>query len=286
MTLGSLELLDKVWQGQQGYVFIPYKLDGRWHETAGLEYPARMGDLDGSYADRPDWYFCPLVFSGPQRRRENALPTHWLWADADEADPRKMCLKPSVAWETSGGRFQALWLLNEDIPPTEAAQLSRRIAYAEGADKGGWDVTQVLRIPGTLNHKRATPEPVRLLWAKRLVRTVEEVTSSYPEVTSCAAVTNPTQVSWPVVPASSIDAAIASLPIGVRLSLTEDTRGIDRSFQLHLLARNLLHWHVAPEVTVHILQRSTLNKYISRDDERQRLLEHVQRAGGVFGAGD
>jgi hypothetical protein len=42
------------------------------------------------------------------------------------------------------------------MEPSRAEEMSRQIAYAHhraGADLGGWDLTQMLRIPGTHNHK-------------------------------------------------------------------------------------------------------------------------------------
>ena len=45
-----------------------------------------------------------------------------------------------------------------------AEGISKRLAYDYGADPGGWDITQVLRIPHTLNHKYEPPPTVKLLW--------------------------------------------------------------------------------------------------------------------------
>jgi hypothetical protein len=40
------------------------------------------------------------------------------------------------------------------------------LSYSLGADKGGWDITQVLRVPGTVNYKYGKGKPGRLLWSK------------------------------------------------------------------------------------------------------------------------
>ena len=99
-----------------------------------------------------DVYFAPVNFRGP-RRAENAKKVSWVWADLDFVHPEKLKLRPTIAWQSSPGRYQALWELSEHVPAEDAAECGKRMAYAEGADKGGWDITQVLRIPGTRNFK-------------------------------------------------------------------------------------------------------------------------------------
>jgi hypothetical protein len=42
--------------------------------------------------------------------------------------------------------------------------LNRRLTYHLDADHGGWDLTQVLRVPNTVNYKYASTPRVRLLW--------------------------------------------------------------------------------------------------------------------------
>jgi len=39
------------------------------------------------------------------------------------------------------------------MPPVLGEELNRRLAYTLGADPSGWDLTQLLRVPGTRNHK-------------------------------------------------------------------------------------------------------------------------------------
>jgi len=68
-----------------------------------------------------------------------------------------------MAWESSPGRFAAVWHIDQIM--TE--NLNKSLSYSLGADKGGWDITQVLRIPGTMNYKYGrSGKPGRLLWNK------------------------------------------------------------------------------------------------------------------------
>jgi RecA-family ATPase len=272
---GSQSFLGAVWQNRQGYVFLPFKdLERRWHETSGIHYD---GTSIPSVEDiRADLYFCPVVFSRPQRKKEFAQPTNLLWADLDPVHPEKCRLKPTIAWESSPGRYQALWFLSTDVTAEEAAALSKRIAYADGADKGGWDVTQVLRVPGTRNYKYDSAPPVKLLWSSRSAYSVSEIKAAYPAVNGDA--TNPSLTIWPTVDESTVQNAIQSLPLALRTRITRNPAGADRSKELQMLARDLLKKHVEPDVVAHILQRSTFNKFAGRPSEHRDLLRQVESA--------
>lgn len=101
-------------------------------------------------------YFCPQLLVRKKRNKDAVSTCPTIWADLDECPPDKLLLKPTVLIETSPGRYQALWVLERPIAPEEAEDLSKRIAYAharDGADKSGWDLSQLLRIPFTRNLK-------------------------------------------------------------------------------------------------------------------------------------
>lgn len=271
-------LLSAVWGNRKGYVFLPYKEQpSTWHETPGIPYDGALPELREPHG-RADQYFCPVVFSTPQRKKENALPTNVLWADLDPVNPDSCRLRPSIAWESSPGRYQALWFLTTEIHPEEAASLSKRIAYADGGDKGGWDLTQVLRIPGSRNFKyQSTPE-VKLLWAKRSAYSVEEIRGAYPPVNGEAS--NPEEAfgEWPDFDEPTINMSLAALPVGLRKRLTANTAGADRSKELQLLARDLIRFGVSPDIVKVLLQRSTWNKFAGRQNEKQMLLKQVADA--------
>lgn len=276
----SSVLLPKVWGKRQGYVFLPYRRgDGSWCE--GDAIPAASIGISVDLPALTDQYFCPLVFDRPKRLALHALPTPWLWSDLDAVDPAKTVLRPSVAWLTTppyfgkGGHYQALWLLDTPIEASEAAALSRRIAYAEGADHSGWDVTQVLRVPGTMNGKRDPATTVELLWAKRIVYARAAIERHYPMVPlpSCAPASD-----WPNLDAGVVAATLSDLPFGIRYHLQRNTLGADRSIELLRLASMLLRFGVEPGMAAHILAGSSWNKYRGRADESTRLMATVARA--------
>ena len=107
-----------------------------------------------------DIYFCPTLLSEPSRKKEYVLPSRVLYADLDECHPRHLGRygepKPNLVVRSSSNRWQAYWFLDSLIEPTRLEELNKRIAvgYRDlGVDQGGWDLTQLLRIP-TFNWKR------------------------------------------------------------------------------------------------------------------------------------
>lgn len=268
-------LLETIWGNRKGYVFLPHKditSNREWHETPGIPFDGELPDLE--IPERADVYFCPVVFSKRKRRKEFALPTNVLWSDLDFANPNDCRVRPSVAWESSPGRFQALWFLNREVPADEAAALSKRIAYTDGADKGGWDLTQVLRIPGTKNFKYKAAPTVKLLWAKRSTYSPEEIQKRYPAVNGEAAALDR---EWPEPDEQRIQSAIAGLSIGLKSRIKRSTV-LDRSQEMQKLARDLIKADVHPDIVVHILQRLAYNKFNGRADEKKQLLHQVAQA--------
>lgn len=101
------------------------------------------------------WYGVNL-YRRPQRKRDFALPTRLVWADLDYCNPGEVNPAPQCRIESSPRKYQAIWRLEELVDPIQAQTFAKRIAYAyadKGADKSGWDIEQVLRVPYTHNYK-------------------------------------------------------------------------------------------------------------------------------------
>jgi hypothetical protein len=101
-------------------------------------------------------YFCPQLFKTRKRKKEEVSITPCAWSDLDTCPPEVLQIEPSVIVESSPGRYQAYWVFDRIIDVDDAEDISRRIAYYhadEGADRSGWDLTQLLRVPYTYNYK-------------------------------------------------------------------------------------------------------------------------------------
>lgn len=170
--MDALEFLHAVWEKQgKGFAFLSLRTGPQEWLDLSYKYPSDTIELPDPREG--DVYFCPNLFSRPRRRQELVLPSCWLYADLDEVRPPKgtlitgeyAVLQPTIAWESSPGRYQALWHIDKHLDAESHNTLNRKLTYALGADKGGWDLTQVLRVPGTINHKYVGKPKVKLLWA-------------------------------------------------------------------------------------------------------------------------
>lgn len=168
----------------------------KWSDT-GFAYPSEIhqavqhvlqADILGM-----DVYVAAQLYSTKNggRRKGNVKICPVAWSDLDTAHPDRVKPEPTIVIETSPGRFHGYWKTPEAMSPADAEALSRRIAYAhhaEGADLGGWDLTQVLRIPGTHNHKYPespevtvwlfNPEPIALQAFKTLPEAPQPASST------------------------------------------------------------------------------------------------------------
>lgn len=162
-TEAALRFLSDLWQyDSRAYTFLGTRRGGRWrdHAISGDRLEKAAAIIEAHPIDRFDIYFCPNAFSEPHRRTALALPSRCAWCDIDDADPDGYDPQPNILWQTSPDRFQGIWLWQQPTPGNVAEQISRNIWAKDGGDKGGWSVTKMLRLPGTINHKPEHQSPV------------------------------------------------------------------------------------------------------------------------------
>jgi AAA domain/RepB DNA-primase N-terminal domain len=172
IDIDSEEFLELVWGERKGWVDVPAKLNGNWISYHTLWdgngcATSISRRIDASLRDGEDLYFSVGMFSKRGRHDEDFMASEWLWADLDLVHPSeasKLGLTPTIAWVSSGGRYQALWRMDRRLGSAAHDRLNQALSYRIGADRGGWDLTQVLRIPGTRNFKYEDAPLVSLLW--------------------------------------------------------------------------------------------------------------------------
>ena len=117
-------------------------------------------------ADGRDAYLCAHLLTDTRRVKANAVPAIWaLWSDID-AGLVPTSYPPTALVASSPGRHHGYWRLARPVTPEQAEELNWRIAHANGHDMSGWDLTQLLRIPGTRNHKYDPAPTVRLVYCR------------------------------------------------------------------------------------------------------------------------
>lgn len=295
----SLTIVSKAWGRQEGYAFFPWipgdapDKEARiksWNEGPAFMWPEDkakiLKHLETHKGD--DVYWCPSLFEDKQRRLEVAMDEHALWADLDEVDPRKIQdYPPTIAWESSPGRYQALWIITggdmqgASWPGGE----NQRLTYYLGADAGGWDTTQLLRLPGWKNHKytyreqnNGKPVQGKLLWANGR-RYLPDDFNDLPEVQTFGEVQTVLEDEIAHVDRHEVWGR-------VRLKLPQRARDLfgareasgDRSEQLWWMMRCLADVGCTVTEIVALVQPTPWNKFYGRHDELRRLTIEAGKA--------
>lgn len=276
------KLLLSVWKRQPGkYYCVSRKNNGHWQDKA-FDNPNEAIEWL-SEDPKADCYWCPTSFDKPKRIKDNIPGSYFLWSDLDTADPRKFprSLRPTIAWETSPGRFHGLWELEKPLKGPELEQLNRDMTYhfvSQGADKGGWDLTQVLRIPGTKNHKYPDKPKVTLLWNKKNKKYKVSVLKSLVGGSSDSAVTEA-----PSGDNAGFNEALArnmkQIPKRtLRLLLAEHAEEGRRSDVIWALTHQLTESGIAAGDIEALIRGSVWNKYKGRHDELKRIRHEIASA--------
>jgi RepB DNA-primase from phage plasmid len=289
-------LWDAVYGEQQGYVAL---LSGLRTDRRLAEIRERFFPFPAAATSAVNWvrreaargrelYQCGHLVVRPRRRKEDAAWLASLYADIDHRDLAAGMLEPTLLVESSPGRLQAYWRLTRPVSPAVGEELNRRLAQALEADPSGWDLTQLLRVPGTRNHKYAEAPLVRVLsqsmvrydasvFAVQLPQVSDRQAAPRPprraiELSSTAATAPPVQLSRPaqaVWNGEDVKYTVAGV--------------VDRSASLLRIARVLYEAGMAPSAIVAVLAERDASlgweKYSGRRDaeaQYQAIVQFVQ----------
>jgi hypothetical protein len=170
---GSLNAyLGFLYDGLSGYVIVgelQHKdKDTSWMNHTAFNWPQERDDIQAHIALRGrdhEVYIAPAVFNAPVARKESFKTSNVCWAEYDNPEAYTPGdYKPSLRIRSSLGKEHHYYRLQ--VPVTNISDLetaNRAIAYATGADKSGWDATQLLRPIRSFNHKYDTPSEVTVL---------------------------------------------------------------------------------------------------------------------------
>lgn len=293
----QVRVLSRIWGDRDGFVFLPWiagsctTVEQRrqsYHEGRAYKWPTeRSAILDHLHAhDADDVYFTPAIFNGKRRIEAHLDDEQALWADLDPVDPREIDpdKRPTIAWESSPGRFQAVWLMG--TPLVGASWPSRenhRLTMWLGADPSGWDSTQLLRVPGRPNHK---PDykgnaPGQLLWDNG-PRYGWEDFEDLPEI--AAATPDIDLVDDELIARTDRHEVWARVRLKVSsrcrefMSLRTAPVGLDRSETAWEIERELADAGCSVVEIIALIRPSVWNKYVGRADEVKRLKIEAAKA--------
>lgn len=222
-----------------------------------------------------DIYFCVNLLDKPERKKEWCLPSKIVWADLDDVDPATIVPTPPIVIQSSPNRWQSIWRLSMSVDAEIAENYSKRIAYKFGADKSGWDLTQLLRVPFTHNFKYNPPQVVTLASALE-ARAAPLLFENFPAVES-----GEMDVALGDVPTDlpTVESVLYKYSSVLRdknftaIYSQETTPGEDWSKPLWKIIHMCLEAGMDPEEAFVVARSSNVNKY----DRDKRPISHLWR---------
>lgn len=287
----AIDLCTLAWSDQEGYVSLAVrdtskdkKEPGYWKDLI-FKWPQDRDRIEATLkkarTSAKDVYWAPAVFSRPERKADAVLPLTTLYADLDEVDPTSLpaSLKPTAAWESSPGRYQAIWQLDTALRPKAHGELNQMLTYAIGADRGGWDLTQVLRTPGTPNHKYEAQPRVRLMWLNGHTLNPATVIDELPDLPK----PETTELPDPLLILRRLNKRLNAHAKGlIKARYAKVGQRSERLWELECLLAEA--GASAPQIAA-VAQATVWNKFKGRHDEVPRLLTDAAKAIEHAGTG-
>lgn len=163
------EFFDALFKGSVGYLGAAYAKNGdfknRVYKLPNLE--PFYKDISDACSKGYDCYFVPSVLGGPRRNKASYKESRVVWVDFDTPTETGQVptgeFEPSVVVSSSPGKYHMYWLLDSPEGPFPVEGANKFLIQELGGDKSGFDCTQLLRVPGTLNYKYDPPNSVEIV---------------------------------------------------------------------------------------------------------------------------
>jgi hypothetical protein len=193
MNDARMTMLRHLFGTRPGYICIAYATrDKKDFKEEFIQWPEeadKVNVLVNKIILTHNIWFCPMILNKRARKKENVFMTPAAWSDLDTCDPDLLLVPPSIIIESSPGRYQGYWQFEKNVPPDIAENLSQRIAYKhaeDGADRSGWDLTQLLRMPLTYNYKYASSPLIQIQEINAARYRESDFAEHYPQVAQYA----------------------------------------------------------------------------------------------------
>lgn len=175
------DFLDFFWEREEGRVYLAMCERGKdaTFKQAFAHWPEKrsaivQAALAGS-AQGLDVWFCPSIFDKdapkPEKQYVKSLNVRYADFDGNAPDWETVAKEKGVPLPTMRvrssveGQEHAYWRTERTTDIDAVENTNRALATLFSADMSGWDATQLLRIPGTLNYGHKSPD-VTKSWYK------------------------------------------------------------------------------------------------------------------------
>ena len=160
--------LNLLFDGLEGYVYAPVKSSTAWTQKF-FQWPSEATELQ-------DWittsdlepsshvYISPAIYSEPVAKKSSVktLQCAWIEFDGNATLDFPPDIQPTAIVQSSFETHLHCYWRVEPSSKESVEDVNRRLTYYLGADTSGWDCTQLLRPPSTVNKKREQHLPVLL----------------------------------------------------------------------------------------------------------------------------
>ena len=168
MSTDLERFLTFLFEADTGYVYSPLKRLGGEYEQKFFQWPSAKQELI-------DWittsslegniYLSPAIWKEKVLSKQSFKTSNVAWVEFDgakEISYRGLSSPDAVVQTSTENKVHVYWKIQK-VEAEALEDINRRLTYFLGADSSGWDCTQVLRPPETLNHKYGTPLLTKLI---------------------------------------------------------------------------------------------------------------------------
>ena len=280
------EFFEILFGNKQGFMFLCWRgEDGELNQQKALRYPDALETavkITELHKDE-DVYFSPMLYSVPRRKKSTVSATPVCYADTDLFDPKKFLIAPTLNVQSSEGHTHSYWVLDgdKDYAREDVARVSRAIAVTHderdeegnkiGVDPSGWDLTQLLRVPGTKNTKAGKGDTVFVRDYNGEVYSLEQIADAYdPQNVSAVDIHVASSMPTDIPDPAPVLARIMSIRKLADLYSKEPAQDQDWSDTLYMFVSEMLREGFNPAEVLSVGWNAACNKY-KRDN---RPMEH------------
>lgn len=290
----TLDFIESIFGDREGYLYISLKHDDT---QAGItnhkafKYPAQKNQIVDYVTahENEDVYFSPMLYSVPRRVKKQVKHTPVIYADTDMFPVENFLIPPSLNVETSPGRHASFWILDDDYEPSTVEAVARALSLTHaskdakgnqaGVDPGGWDLSQLLRMPNAKNLKYKVlddegkakyPEyteeySTSVDSGDGTIYSLEEIAAAYngAKILSEVKVENPTDIPYPteLPPTTPVLARVYNNTRLLTMYEHEPFGGQDWSDLMYAFVSEMLRNRFTPEETLVVAWNAPFNKF-------------------------
>lgn len=287
--MSTREFFEIIFGDSEGFLFLGWRDDtGDLNQFKPLRYPEGLetaAKIVKLRADE-DVYFSPMLYSVPSRRKATVAYTPVCYADTDQFDPARFNIAPTLNVQTSEGHTHSYWVLdNNKYKPEDVSRVSRAIALAHderdeegnkvGVDPSGWDLTQLLRVPGTKHTKTGTPQDVFVRDFNAEVYTLEQLAEAYdPSNVEVVEIHIPEGMPSDIPDPMDVLPRVASIRKLNNLYSKEPEHDQDWSDTLYLFVSEMLREGFTPVEVLSVGWNAACNKYKRDNRPKEHFWEY------------